>query len=420
MSFYSGVIRLRVLKKKRKASLPKNCYLENLYFMCAANKKFMLELPLKVVLTENGCSNFISRKKNLIRFRLADNLDEYGISLNKFSPQSIQSMLLLDYISKIEISMPEFVSSRQEVMDLSKIIVYSLLYKQFDRDIYSELIKCSCVRKYNRVNPAHLIDEKTTMSEKQLRSILMNKDAVIGRTRTEILEPIWQSIRDNRDYSMEEKNIYMLMSEKFMNRMSLMNWYIITLFHKDPGFNEMISSIRKLIGQYMEKSKVAEYISVMIMELALNSENANIRKEAKSMYPTVDDINALIVEPDIRKNIASELQKKRVFVSVSWKLGGGSTSIGKQGRLQITLYNKDDEFQEVKENIEMKMSADTKKRTLIDFYRELPDGQDGTDLGLYYLSYLDDACKKVNVKFESLVNQYSASDLTVINLIFNF
>jgi len=380
----------------------------------------MLELPLKVVLTENGCSNFISRKKNLIRFRLADNLDEYGISLNKFSPQSIQSMLLLDYISKIEISMPEFVSSRQEVMDLSKIIVYSLLYKQFDRDIYSELIKCSCVRKYNRVNPAHLIDEKTTMSEKQLRSILMNKDAVIGRTRTEILEPIWQSIRDNRDYSMEEKNIYMLMSEKFMNRMSLMNWYIITLFHKDPGFNEMISSIRKLIGQYMEKSKVAEYISVMIMELALNSENANIRKEAKSMYPTVDDINALIVEPDIRKNIASELQKKRVFVSVSWKLGGGSTSIGKQGRLQITLYNKDDEFQEVKENIEMKMSADTKKRTLIDFYRELPDGQDGTDLGLYYLSYLDDACKKVNVKFESLVNQYSASDLTVINLIFNF
>ena len=420
MSFYSGVIRLRVLKKKRKASLPKNCYLENLYFMCAANKKFMLELPLKVVLTENGCSNFISRKKNLIRFRLADNLDEYGISLNKFSPQSIQSMLLLDYISKIEISMPEFVSSRQEVMDLSKIIVYSLLYKQFDRDIYSELIKCSCVRKYNRVNPAHLIDEKTTMSEKQLRSILMNKDAVIGRTRTEILEPIWQSIRDNRDYSMEEKNIYMLMSEKFMNRMSLMNWYIITLFHKDPGFNEMISSIRKLIGQYMEKSKVAEYMSVMIMELARNSENANIRKEAKSMYPTVDDINALIVEPDIRKNIASELQKKRVFVSVSWKLGGGSTSIGKQGRLQITLYNKDDEFQEVKENIEMKMSADTKKRTLIDFYRELPDGQDGTDLGLYYLSYLDDACKKVNVKFESLVNQYSASDLTVINLIFNF
>lgn len=66
------------------------------------------------------------------------------------------------------------------------------------------------------------------------------------------------------------------------------------------------------------------------------------------------------------------------------------------------------------------MTADTKKRTLIDFYRELPEGQEGTDLGLYYLSYLDDACKKVNVKFESLVNQFASNDLTVINLIFNF
>ena len=138
------------------------------------------------------------------------------------------------------------------------------------------------------------------------------------------------------------------------------------------------------------------------------------------MFPNVDDINALLLEPETRTNIVKELQRKRVLVSISWKLGGGSTSIGKQGRLQITLYNKDDEFQEVKENIESKMSADTQKRTLIDFYRELPDGQEGTDLGLYYLSYLDDACKKVNVKFESLVNQFSASDLTVINLIFNF
>ncbi|MGP1495471.1 MAG: hypothetical protein ACTTJG_01565 [Treponema sp.] len=388
--------------------------------MSAAAKKLMLELPLKVILTEDGASNFISHKKRLMRFRLADNIDEYGISLNKFSPQSIQSMLLLDYISKIEISMPEFVSSRQEVMDLSKIIVYSLLYKQFDREVYSALIQCDCVRTYNRKNPAHLIDERTKMSEKQLRSLLQNKDGVINSIRKEILDPVWAEICENKDFSIEEKNIYMLMSEKFMNRLSLMNWYLIMLFHKSDGFLDMLDSIRKLLSAYMEKSKVAEYISVMVMELALNSENANIRKEAKNMFPSTDDINSLLLAPETRAKIIKELLKKRVLVSVQWKLGGGSSSIGKQGRLQITLYNKDDEFQEVKDNIETKMVADTHKRTLIDFYRELPDGQEGTDLGLYYLSYLDDACKKVNVKFDSLVNQFSASELTVINLIFNF
>ncbi|MDE5898420.1 MAG: hypothetical protein K2H09_04055 [Treponemataceae bacterium] len=388
--------------------------------MCASGKKMMLELPLKIILTEDGASNFISHKKKLIRFRLADNIDEYGISMNKFSPRSIQSMVLLDYISKIEISMPEFVSSRQEIMDLSKIIVFSLLYKQFNRDIYSAILQCECVRKYNRQNPAHIIDERTKMSEKQLRAMLVSKDAAIGAVRKEILEPIWTSIRDNKNFSIEEKNVYMLMSEKFMNRMGLMNWYIITLFSKAEGFADMIVAVRNALESYMEKSKVAEYISVMVMELALSSENTNIRKEAKNLYPDEDDINMLMMDPETRMKIVKELQRKRVLVSVAWKLGGGSTSIGKQGRLQVTLYNKDDEFQEVKDSVETKANADTNKRTLIDFYRQMPDGQEGTDLGLYYLSYLDEACKKVNVKFESLVNQFSASDLTVINLIFNF
>ncbi len=388
--------------------------------MSASDKKFIIELPLKVILTEDGASNFISHNKKLMRFRLADNVDEYGISLNKFSPQSIQIIILLDYISKIEISMSEFVSSRQEVMDLSKVVVYSLLYKQFDRDVYAALIQCECVRKHNRANPSHLIDEKTQMSERQLRSILQNKENVIQQTRRSILDPIWKAIMTNTDYSDEEKNIYLLMSEKFMNRLGLMNWYIITLFHKADGANEMFIAIRNLLSSYMEKSKVAEYISVMVMELALNNENTNIRKEARNMYQDVEDIDALIFDPEVRAKIVAELQRNHELVFISWKLGGGSSSIGKQGKLSITLYNKDDEFQEVKENIDNAKSSNTAKKTLIDFYRELPDGQEGTDLGLYYLSYLDDACKKVNVKFESLVNQFSASELTVITLNFNF
>lgn len=383
-------------------------------------KKSLLNLPLKVILTEEGASYFIQNRKKLLRIKLADNAEEYGISLNTFSPQSIQRMILIDYISKIEISMPEFVSSRQEVMDLSKLIVFSLLYKQFDREAFTSLVETDCVRKHNRSNPSQLIDERTKMSDAQLRSRMRNMDATITKARKQILDPLWADILENKDLTPEEKNIFLLMTEKFLNRMSLLNWFIITKFFNKPGFDEILSKLRTVLTAYTEKSKVAEYISVMVMELALNSENTNIRKEAKIMYRGIDEFETLIYDPDIRKKIIEEMQRKHELVFLSWKLGGGSSSIGKQGRLQITLYNKDDEFQEVKENIETKKSADLNKRSLIDFYRELPEGQEGTDLGLYYLSYLDEACKKVNVKFESLVNQYAASDLTVITLIFNF
>jgi hypothetical protein len=388
--------------------------------MSAAEKKFILDLPLKVVLTEDGASHFISNKKKLLRFRLADNVEEYGISMEHFSPMSIQNMILVDYISKIEISMSEFVSRRQEIMDLSKVIVYSILYKQFDRQIFSQMIECDCVRHHNRTNPSQLIDEKTHIPEKHLRNILSFKDNAIQQARQAILEPVWKSIMSNTDYTPEEKNVYLLMTEKFLNRLNLMNWYIITKFYKTEGFSQIMSILRQSLAQYMDKSKVAEYISVMVMELALNSENTNMRKEARILYQGIDNADTLIYDPDIRKKIVEELSRKHEFVSLSWKIGGGSTSIGKQGALNITLYNKEDEFQEVKENIESKLSADLNKRSLIDFYRQMPEGEEGTDLGLYYLSYLEDACKKVNVKFESLVNQFTTSDLTVINLKFNF
>ena len=388
--------------------------------MAGGNKKFVLNLPLKVILTEEGASYFISNKKKLLRFRLADNVEEYGISLNPFSPQSIQNLIMVDYISKIEISMSEFVSSRQEVMDLSKVVVFSILYKQFDRQIFQELIKADEVRKFNRAHPAQLIDDRTKISDNQLRRELHNKELIVNACRKEILDPIWKSIMENKEYSPEEKNIYLLMTEKFMNRLSLMNWYILTKFFKSEGFSQMNLSIRHLLQEYMEKSKVAEYISILVMELALNNENTNMRKAARQMYTDVEDLDSLIFDPEIRAKIISELQRNHEQVFLSWKLGGGSTAIGKQGRLQITLYNKDDEFQEVKESIETKSAQDLNKKSLIDFYREIPDGQGGNDLGLYYLSYLDDACKKINVKFESIVNQFQASGLTVINLIFNF
>ena len=170
----------------------------------------------------------------------------------------------------------------------------------------------------------------------------------------------------------------------------------------------------------MDKARVADYISTMVMELALNSENTNITKEAKKMFPGRDDLNMLILDPETRMKIVRALEAKHQLVFISWKLGGSSTSIGKQGRLQITLYNRSDEFQEIKSTVDSASNAKANKKSLVDFYRDIPSGEEGTDLGMYYLSYLEDACKKVNVKFDSLVNQFSSNDLIVITLTFNF
>lgn len=388
--------------------------------MAAGEKKSILKLPLKIILTQEGSTFFIRQNKKLLKFKLADNVEEYGIFLDEFTPATIQRLLLIDYISKIETSKPEFISSRQETMDLSKLIVYSVLYRQYDAYIFNKILSSDVIKRWNRLNPANIIDEKTHINENFLRNVLKKNEKLIFEAKQEILSPLYTFINKNTSLLPEEKNIQLLLSEKFMNNLRPFTWFIITKFKDADGFENILRTIRSSLTEYMDKAKIAEYISLMLMELVVNAENTNLRKEVKNMYKGSVDPNTVMFDPNIRKKVIAELERKHEVVFVSWKLGGGSTSIGTQGKLQIVVYNKDDQSETVRESINDKKNADLKKKSLIDFYREIPEGDEDTSLGMYYLSYLSEACEKVNVRFESNANQFRDSDLTVINLSFVF
>ena len=387
--------------------------------MASNEKKTIINLPLKIILTQEGSTFFIKQNKKLLRFRLANNIDEYGISVTEFRPQSIQRLMLIGYISKIEIAKPEFVSSRQELMDISKLIVYSLLYKQYDNYIFHQILASDVIKKWNRLNPANIIDEKTNIRDKYLRSILVKNGKFIDDTRREILAPLYDFINRNESLLPEEKNIQLLLSEKFLMNMRPFIWFILTKFKDAPNFDGIVKTIRSSLTEYMDKAKIGEYIALMLMELVVSAENANIKKEARVMFKGTVDMNTIMYDPNMRKKVIAELERKHELVSLSWKLGGGSTSIGTQGRLQIDIYNMEEHSEAVQHSLNDKKNANLKEKSIVEFYNENPEDGENSELGLYYLSYLSEACEKVNVRFESNASQFG-SDLTVINLSFAF
>jgi hypothetical protein len=380
-------------------------------------RKSLIDLPVKLVLTEEGTSFFIRKGKNLKKFKLADNVEEYGIILDEFSPPSLQRMLLVDYISKVEISKSEFMSARSEIMDISKLVVYSMLYRQYDAYIFARVLASDVIKRWNRVNPVNIIDDKTPINDAFLQGILKEKEKDLAEIKDEILAPMYAFISKNASLLPEEKNIQLLLSEKFLNNLRPFVWFIITKFKGSEGYDQLLKDIRTSLAEFMEKSKIAEYVSLMIMELAMNAENSNLKREAKEIFKGAVDMNAVLFDPNIRRQVNDSLARKGELVYLSWKIGSHGVSVGTQGKLQITLYTKAAEYHSVKETFEERKSADLKKKSLQDFYKELPEGEANAELGLYYLSYLSEACEKVNVKFESLVNQIAGSDLTVITLV---
>ncbi len=382
-------------------------------------RKTVLDLPVKLVLTEEGTTFFIRKGKKLRKFKLADSVEEYGIILDSFSPLSLQRMMLLDYISKIEISKSEFVSSRQEIMDLSKLIVYSMLYRQYDTYIFDRILASDTIKRWNRLNPANIIDADTPMNDSFLQQVLREKEAGLRALRAEILGPMYDRINKSPTLLPEEKNIQLLLAEKFLNNLRPFTWFILTKFKDTEGYEQLLKDIRFSLSQYMEKASIAEYVSLIIMELAMNAENSNLKREARAIFKGSVDMNAVLFDPAIRKQVLDSLANRGDLVYLSWKIGSRNASIGTQGRLQITLFNKESEYQNTKEAFDEKKNADLKKKTLMDFYKELPESEANTELGLYYLSYLSEACEKVDVKFESLVNQIPNSDLTMMTLVLN-
>ncbi|MBN2354021.1 MAG: hypothetical protein JXD23_15720 [Spirochaetales bacterium] len=384
-------------------------------------KKPFISLPLKIVLTSDGINFFIKHKKNLQRFKMADNVEEYGISLDNFSPQSIQRMILVNYISKLELSRAEFVSKRHEIMDCSKLIVYGILYKQLDDAVFKKVISSALIKQWNRTAPKSIIDERTKINESYLEGIITKDPGIIQSVKREILGTLFDQIKLDNNLEADEKAIKLYTLEKYMNNLRPFTWFILTKFRGTQEYFLLVSQIRELLKEYLEKAKIAEYLSLMIMELAINAENANLQGYIKRTYKGTIDPNEVVVNINLRNRILKEIEQLNECIYLSWQVGGSkSGAIGMMNKLNITIYNRESEYRELKQSVENKKILDLKEKSLTDFYRGIPEAEVNTELGLYYLSYLSEACDKVNVRFESLVNQLRNSDLTIIMLKLSF
>ncbi len=387
--------------------------------MADDKKKKILDLPMKIIFNDDGINFFIKSNKKLTKFKLADDVEQYGIFFDSFSPASVQKMMLINYIAHMEISRPEFMSKRQDVMDLSKLITYGTLYRRFDEVVFSKVIDSEVVRKWNRANSSSIIDRRTSVNETVLQAALEKSKGAVQSIKQSIIAAIVKAVQANDTLLPEEKNVQIFLADKFLTTLRPFVWFVLIKFKDSEDLGLLLADVETILQDFMVKSKIAEYLSLMTMELAIMAENSNLQTFAKNRYKGTLDPMAVMYDPEMRKMIVEEMRARSHNVFLSWKVGGEtSKAINSRERLQVKIYNKETAFVETKKSIDGAKDNNVKLRSLMDFYKEGPDDASGsnTELGLYYLSYLSEECGKVGVHFESLVNQMRESHLTVITL----
>ena len=158
----------------------------------------------------------------------------------------------------------------------------------------------------------------------------------------------------------------------------------------------------------------------MVTELLTHAEAVHAIDIARKMFPEARSKPRILRNPKVREAISRALRDQQDYLYLTYQVSSKVPSIGTENRLRIVIFNRAREYQKVKEQIENKAGLDIKEKSLVQFYRRMPQEDLDTELGLYYLSFLHAECSRCNVHLDSRVSEIPARDLTVINLTLQF
>ena len=373
----------------------------------------LIELPVKLLFSDSGVDFFIKYKKPMNKFKMHDNSTQYGIALNQYNHKTVKHMIAIGYISRIEISLADFTSKRQDILAMTKSNVFGFLVKRFDEQVFELIMKSELIKNWNRNNHGSILDRKTNINEAVLRDILEKNKDVVKSVKESLSLEAHKELYNNDLLTDEEISNQSKLCDEYLSSLRSFSWFILSKFKDAVNYEELIYKISKILIEFMSRNKISEFLSLMLMELVNSAENRNLKEFAKLMYPTLA-YNDILEDPEARVGLLKEMQDRGNHFSVSYKFDKSETKISAKRRFEVAVFNKETEVMMLKEQVDKHMSSKVQKQSLTDFYRRA--GGDGSDLGMFYLSYLGEECSKVGIRFETQVKEISGTEQSYTSL----
>ncbi len=352
---------------------------------------------VKIILTEQGNAHFLNQRNKIDIQHLFDGSEERGIVLKGFNLASLQKMIRLGFVSKLEMAVSTVSEKRAEIIDLSRLITCAMLCRQFNATVQSALYKSDLVVRWNRQNPKTPIDHRTKVNGKLLAHLLQSNKHEVNELKNETLSDIFVKTLAAKHFTPEEKKDQTSLCETYIDALDPFFWFLLAKNRSVPSYDRIIEEIRCHVSDYLDKSRIIEYLALMTVELLINIES---RKKAKQTEGNGDPGGMFI----------------------QWRISRLRNEPGSRGRLQVCIASKetDSDFNAMRNKFYRTSNVDIRERSLKDFYAEASAMMDYKDLGLYYLSYLKESCRKVDIGFEAFVTQDLRRKQTLMNLSLTF
>lgn len=352
--------------------------------MVTNRTKRRIETPIRLIFSDSGVTYFVNQGHKLQRFNLVDDKQEHGIQLVDFEPQTVQKMMLLGFVNKIETAVDDIVAGRHDLIDLSKLVTYGMLYRQFDTVVFEKLLASDLVTSWNRRHIKHPIGFDTPVNHRYLNHVFSQYPEELARLKERVRRPAYTAISKKEHLTADERRILELTCEKYLDSLNPLTWFLLLVGRGSPAARPLVAFIQSRLVEYISKTAVTEYFALMLIEL-LNVVRSEITMEEEAPGP----------------------------VYLLWRLRARRKSVGDRAKLHLIISNNRTRYEEMRQVLNNRANVEVKGKSLYDFYSDGAELSNSINLGLYYLSFLSEECKRENIRLESFVNHGSGGKTMV-------
>lgn len=380
-------------------------------------RKRCLDLKARLVLSGDGARFFLPRVPTLHRFDSGDGEPRFGFRLRSVDVPWLKKLLLAGFVDKAEFPVRETAAVKNEITDLSRLVVFSMLYGRFSSSSLERAVDTDVIHKWNRQHPHRALDARNAAAGPELRSALAARQDLVERAKAEILDPVLADLSGDSRRTPEDAARLGLFAGDLLNNLDPTAYFAL-LGSSAEARSALSREIGRELRSCLDKSDLADYLVLMVLELLGAAERTTlIDLLGPGLAP--DQIRLRLERPDERAALLSRLPNG-LSASMVWSLGRRWTLGRWRYRLRLSLYDGSTSYEDTVRLFEERGRYSQVERKLQDFY-EHGDGPYGDDgLGWYYLSFLAEACKAMGVNFEASVRQRKGGETAAVNLVFAF
>jgi len=372
-----------------------------------------LRIPLTLVLNTMGLSLINKGEARREKGRAG-----YEVPVQEYNPELIQKLMVQNCLQRIDITLNDVVGNRHEIIDISKLVLFSVFYKQFRRDVFEMTIRSPLIIQWNRQHPRQTIDTRSDHSLYKLENTLAKRKEEVYLYQRNMLNRLWT---DHgylfKDADHQKK---MGMAGKLLKNMHPLTQIILLDYWKHQDIKLLSQNILLRVADFLKRYNLPEFNALVLLEYLQCSEREYLVTQyrrilenngrSSSEYP----MNDLIREELVKRKITPATRFSFLFETRN------SQSRGQVNRLRTMVVSGGKELREINDLLFHRQSGEQDRKS-IKSYLELEgvcDENYNPEILHFYMNHLEEECRTTGCSFSSFVNSGSNNGLSITHLVF--